>query len=149
MGSISRRDFVKGVAALPLAMGVSTKAWGQSTLRIRYDIASPDGQQMMAIYVDAVRQMQALGPDNPMSWMWQWYTHFVNGTTTKADEITRIFGTTITNTACLDPTQTSDTASVLQSLNNRRVFWMYSGYNDYAVATMFGRGFTVDLSANN
>ena len=93
-GSISRRDFVKGVAALPLAMGVSTKAWGQSTLRIRYDIASPDGQQMMALYADAVRQMQALGPDNPMGWMWQWYTHFVDGTTTKADELTRIFGTT-------------------------------------------------------
>jgi hypothetical protein len=62
---------------------------------------------------------------------------------------TRIFGTTITNTACLDPTQTSDLASVLQSLNNRRVFWMFSGYNPYAVATLFGRGFTVDFTANN
>lgn len=96
MGSISRRDFVKGVAALPLAMSVSGKALAATTLKIRYDIASPDGQQMMAIYADAVRQMQALGPDNPMSWMWQWYTHFVNGTTTKADEITRIFGPTAT-----------------------------------------------------
>ena len=62
---------------------------------------------------------------------------------------TRIFGTTITNTACLDPTQTADLASVLQALNNRRVFWMYSGFNPYAVATMFGRGFTVDFTANN
>ena len=96
MGSISRRDFVKGMAALPLAMGVSRKAWGQTTLKIRYDIASPEGQQMMALYADAVRQMQALGPDNPMSWLWQWYTHFVNGTTTKANEINRIFGTTTT-----------------------------------------------------
>jgi len=96
MGSISRRDFVKGMAALPLAMGVSGKAWGQTTLKIRYDIASPEGQQMMALYADAVRQMQALGPDNPMSWLWQWYTHFVNGTTTKANEINRIFGTTTT-----------------------------------------------------
>jgi hypothetical protein len=96
MGSISRRDFVKGVAALPLAMGVSGKAWGTTTLKIRYDIASPDGQQMMALYADAVRQMKALGPDNPMGWLWQWYTHFVNGTTTKGDEITRIFGTTAT-----------------------------------------------------
>jgi tyrosinase len=101
MGSISRRDFVKGMAALPLAMGVSTKAWAQSTLKIRYDIASPDGQQMMALYADAVRQMQALGPDNPMSWLWQWYTHFVNGTTTKADEINRIFGTTATSQSAL------------------------------------------------
>jgi len=96
MGSISRRDFVKGIAALPLAMGVSTKALAQTTLKIRYDIASPEGQQMMALYADAVRQMQALGPDNPMGWLWQWYTHFVNGTTTKSAEISRIFGTTTT-----------------------------------------------------
>ena len=45
MGSISRRDFVKGVAALPLAMGVSSRAWGQTTLKIRYDIASPKGSR--------------------------------------------------------------------------------------------------------
>jgi len=96
MGSISRRDFVKGVAALPLAMGVSPKVLGATTLRIRYDIASSGGEQMMALYADAVRQMKALGPDNPMSWMWQWYTHFVNGTTTKSAEVSRIFGTTTT-----------------------------------------------------
>lgn len=66
-----------------------------------------------------------------------------------ASSRSRIFGTTITNSACLDPTQTSDTASVLQSINNRRVFWMYSSSNLYAVATMFGRGFTVDFAANN
>jgi len=95
MGSITRRDFVKGIAALPVAMGASRSAWA-TDLMVRYDIASPQGQQMMAIYADAVRQMKLLGPDNPMSWMWQWYTHFVNGTTTKADEINRIFGTTAT-----------------------------------------------------
>lgn len=61
----------------------------------------------------------------------------------------RIFGTTIMNTNVLDPTQTADLGSVLQSLNNRKVFWIYSGYNPYAVATMFGRAFTVDFTANN
>jgi hypothetical protein len=66
-----------------------------------------------------------------------------------ASSRTRIFGTTIQNTACLDPTQTNDLASTLQALNNKRVFWIYSGSNKYAVATMFGRGFTVDFTANN
>jgi tyrosinase len=94
MGSITRRAFVKGAVALPIAMGAIPKAFGAT--RMRYDLASPQGQQMLAIYADAVRQMQALGPDNPMSWTWQWYTHFVDGATTKADEITRIFGTTVT-----------------------------------------------------
>ena len=61
----------------------------------------------------------------------------------------RMFGTTIGNTNVLDPTQTADLGSVLQSLNNRKVFWMYSAYNKYSVATMFGRGFTVDFTGNN
>lgn len=60
----------------------------------------------------------------------------------------RVFGTTITNTNVLDPTQTSDLGSVLQSLNNRKVFWLYS-QTPYAVATMFGRAFTVDFEGNN
>ena len=47
-------------------------------------------------FADAVRQMQALGPENPLSWMWQWYTHFVDGATNKSAEITRIFGPTAT-----------------------------------------------------
>ena len=61
----------------------------------------------------------------------------------------RIFGTTIMNTNVLDSTQTSDLGSVFKSLNNRKVFWIYSGYNKYAVATMFGRAFTVNFQANN
>lgn len=66
-----------------------------------------------------------------------------------ASSRTRIFGAKIMNTACMDPTQTNDLASVLSSVNNRRILWMFSSYNPQAVATMFGRGFTVDFSANN
>jgi hypothetical protein len=80
---------------MPVALGLSPLAMA-ADLKVRYDIASPNGQAMLAIYADAVDKMQALGPDNPMSWMWQWYTHFVSGTTTKADEIARIFGPDVT-----------------------------------------------------
>lgn len=66
-----------------------------------------------------------------------------------ASSRTRIFGVTIQNSACLDPTQTADLASVLQSFANKRVFWMYSSTNPYAAMTMFGRAFTVDFDANN
>ncbi len=95
MISVSRRNVLKGFAAMPIALGMTPLARA-TDLMVRYDIASPQGQQMLAIYADAVRQMQALGPDNPLSWMWQWYTHFVDGTTTKSAEITRIFGSTVT-----------------------------------------------------
>ena len=92
---LTRRTLLKGAAAMPVVLGLSPLAQA-ADLKVRYDLASPDGQAMLAIYADAVARMKALGPDNPMSWMWQWYTHFVDGTTTKADEITRIFGTDVT-----------------------------------------------------
>ena len=92
MNPISRRDFLQGLAALPLVLGLPQAA-DAATLRIRYDLASASGQQMLEVYADAVRAMQAMGEDNPMGWLWQWYTHFVNGTTTKSAELTRIFGT--------------------------------------------------------
>jgi tyrosinase len=91
--SLSRRTLLKGLGAMPMALGLTSIAQATDS-RIRYDLASAQGQQMLAIYADAVAKMQALGPDNPMSWMWQWYTHFVDGATTKADEINRIFGST-------------------------------------------------------
>ena len=61
----------------------------------------------------------------------------------------RRYGVTIQNTACLDPTQTSDLASVLSSMNNKRVFWQYSSTNPYAVNSFFGRAATVNFSSQN
>ncbi len=100
MSQVSRRIFLKSAAAMPLALWVARYAHAADPV-VRYDIASPGGAAMMQIYADAVRQMQALGPENPCSWMWQWYTHFVDGTTTKANEITRIFGSEVTPTSSL------------------------------------------------
>jgi hypothetical protein len=100
MSQVSRRIFLKGAAAMPLAMWVARYANAANPV-VRYDISSPGGAAMMEVYADAVRQMQAMGPDNPLSWMWQWYTHFVDGTTTKTSEITRIFGATVTPTSSL------------------------------------------------
>ncbi|GHE34133.1 tyrosinase family protein [Vulcaniibacterium thermophilum] len=91
MTSFSRRAFVKGLAALPLTAALPRIAHA-NTVWIRYDCACPEGLRMLEIYAQAVRQMEAMGPDNPLSWMWQWYTHFVSGATTKSAELTRIFG---------------------------------------------------------
>ena len=88
---LTRRAFVQGLAALPLTAGITPLARA-TVSHVRYDCASANGLEMLAVYADAVRQMQAMGPDNPMSWMWQWYTHFVDGTTTKAAELSRVFG---------------------------------------------------------
>jgi hypothetical protein len=70
------------------------------------------------------------------------------GAATLASARKRIFGVTIITTDCLDPTNTSDLATSLQSLNNDRVFWWYDPINPYGVLTMFGRASTVKFNAS-
>ena len=96
MSSLSRRRFLQGSAALPLSVWLSRQAFAQSAPLVRYDIASPQGADMMVTYANAMRAMLLRPDSDPLSWLWQWYTHFVAGTTNKAAEITRIFGTTVT-----------------------------------------------------
>lgn len=92
MTSLTRRTFLKGAAALPFATWLSG-ASANCASPIRHDIDSPMGQVMLKIFADGVRTMQALPANDPNSWMWQWYTHFVDGTTNKNAELDRIFGT--------------------------------------------------------
>jgi tyrosinase len=91
MPSVSRRSFIRGLATVPLGLWLAGKVHAQST-HVRYDIASPDGQEMLRILADGVAKMKALPGKRPQGWLWQWYTHFVNGNTTKADEINRLLG---------------------------------------------------------
>jgi hypothetical protein len=97
MPSLSRRTFLSGVAALPFATWFARQASATDTVPlIRYDLACPEGQAMLQVYADAVAKMQARATVDPMSWTWWWYTHFVDKATTKAAEITRLFGDTTT-----------------------------------------------------
>lgn len=61
--------------------------------------------------------------------------------------ISRIFGFTETDTRVLDAAWTTDMASRLKALNYKRSFVTFSA-NKYAVASMFGRAFSVNFSAN-
>lgn len=61
----------------------------------------------------------------------------------------RRYGVTITNSQCLDATNTNDLASLLRAMNNKRVFWQYSSANPYAVTSFFGRAATVNFNAQN
>lgn len=86
---LTRRRLLQAMAALPV---VASARGGTTPILVRYDIASAQGAQMLEIYAAAVAEMENLGADNPLSWLWQWYTHFVDGATTKANEIGRLFG---------------------------------------------------------
>ena len=62
---------------------------------IRYDVATPQGQAMLAIYAKAVALMMAKPDGDPTSWKFQWYSHWVGGATdhvAKTSEIVRVYG---------------------------------------------------------
>lgn len=61
----------------------------------------------------------------------------------------RVFGVTTQNSGALDPATTTDIASVLAASKYRRTCVQYSSSSPYAVASLFGRAFTVDFGGNN
>lgn len=60
-----------------------------------------------------------------------------------------LYGVTIQNPSVLSSTVTNDLASQLQTLGYERTCSQYSSSSPYAIASLFGRGFTVDFDANN
>ncbi len=62
---------------------------------------------------------------------------------------THVYGITIQNTNVIDGSVTNDLGSALQDLGYKRTFTQYSSSSGYAVASIFGRAFTVDFSAQN
>lgn len=60
-----------------------------------------------------------------------------------------IYGVTTQNPDTIDPTKSTDIASVLSTAQYTRSFVQYSSTNAYAVASMFGRLLTTNFGANN
>lgn len=65
----------------------------------------------------------------------------------EALDLTRIFGVTITNTNVLSALVTTDLASLMKAAGYRQSFCQYS-QNAYAIASFFGRAFSVNFNAN-
>jgi hypothetical protein len=66
-----------------------------------------------------------------------------------ASNRSRMFGITSSDTNILNSALNTDIASVIQSLNNKRVFVHYSSSNPYAGMTDFGRIMTTNFDASN
>jgi tyrosinase len=90
MVELSRRSFIAGAVAVPFCLWFEKYA-GAQTPMTRYEVTTPQGQAMLKSYAKAVATMVNTGADNPKSWIFQWYTHFVKGSTTKSAEISRVF----------------------------------------------------------
>lgn len=67
----------------------------------------------------------------------------------EADSITRAFGVTIQNTNVLSSLVSNDLGSLLKAGSYEQTFSQYSSSNPYVVASIFGRMFTVDFTAQN
>jgi hypothetical protein len=66
-----------------------------------------------------------------------------------AEQPTRIYGITTQEAAALNSTSTTDLPATLQANGQGRTFIQYSSSDPYAVASMFGRFFTVDPTGQN
>lgn len=89
MVEVSRRSFVGGAAAIPFALWF--ERFASAALFVRYDARSAPGRAMLKIYAGAVTAMRGLAEGDPRGWTFQWYSHFVKGSTTKAAELARIY----------------------------------------------------------
>lgn len=67
----------------------------------------------------------------------------------EAQDLSRIFGVTITDPNILSSIVTSDLASLMKGAGYNQSFCQYSSTNNYSVASYFGRAFSVDFTANN
>ena len=94
MGTISRRSFIigagAGLGAIPFFDWLNNQADAQAA-RVRYNIQTPIGDQMAARYATAVRTLMSLPEQDPRSWIFVWYSHWVKGGVTKEAEIARIY----------------------------------------------------------
>ena len=92
MNRLTRRSLLEGAAAIPLYLWLRQDARGQSSAPlVRYEARSPEGQSMLQTYARAVSRMQSTSEGDPTGWLFQWYTHSVKGSTTKAAELARIY----------------------------------------------------------
>ncbi len=96
---ISRRSLLKASAigaawdAIPFSTWIEQQAWGQGP-RVRYNAYSTQGKAMLQKYESAVQRMMnaSLYPEaNPLSWAFQWYTHWVKEPPGMASELSRIY----------------------------------------------------------
>lgn len=67
----------------------------------------------------------------------------------EAQQLTRMYGVTITTTDVLSPLITTDLASEMMAAGYEQSTTQYSSSSAYAIASLFGRAFSVDFTANN
>ena len=115
---------VAGIAAESPMAAVTTLTSGASSIGTSYGLMIADTSVTTNQHLAVAAYIEALNPS-------------------------MIYGITTQDPATIDPTQTTDLASQLKGFNYKRTFSQYSTSSPYAVASIFGRAFTVDFTGNN
>jgi tyrosinase len=81
--TVTRRSVITAAATGGAALTLSKvrTAVAQGAPRTRYNATSPQGKAMLGKYAQAVTKMKALPKTDPLNWDFQWYTHWIPGTT--------------------------------------------------------------------
>ncbi|MFJ4142946.1 tyrosinase family protein [Pseudomonas sp. NPDC089734] len=94
--TIRRRTLLKlsalagGAMILPDVMQRALAA--SNTTKVRHAVSTPEGKLMLAVYARAVGLMMKKPSTDPLSWIFQWYTH--STPEDKEVELQKVFGST-------------------------------------------------------
>ena len=77
--TVSGGSAAPAASAAPATSAAPTASAGKTASYTRYDIKSPEGQTMLSKYARAIKIMKQLPDDDPHSWNWWWYTHWIKG----------------------------------------------------------------------
>ncbi len=94
MTRLNRRSFLSAAGAIPFSAWLNARGLGHQPVagpKIRYEARTAKGTEMLKVYAQGVNAMMNTKDGDPRSWRFQWYSHFVDGDTTKAKEIARIY----------------------------------------------------------
>jgi tyrosinase len=89
MFPLTHRWLIVAIATVCFSVPLGNVAHAQ---HVRHDARSPEGKKMLKIYAKAVAKMKATKDGDPDSWVFQWYTHSVKGSTNKAAAIAATYG---------------------------------------------------------
>lgn len=143
--------------AVASSVGYATNGTGVG-VAVQLKLDSANSQSLVAGYdAESPAECAAILADASAAWYGLMFQASVQptddqniavATFIEALDLTRIFGVTIVSTDVLSALITNDLASRLKDGAFKQSFCQYS-QNAYAIASFFGRGFTVNFAANN
>ena len=143
---------------VPSSVGYATSPGSGTDISTLLQLTAATSQQLVSGYnAETPVQCAAILADMSAAWYGLMFAASVQPNDSQnlavsgfieALDITRIFGVTITNTNVLSDVVTNDLASLMAAGEYKQSFCQYS-QNLYAIASFFGRAFSVNFAANN